>query len=199
MAVLARETSLVVVAGLAAAELWRLLAGGPAGGDVRAVAWLAVPVVVAVGWQLVLGQVWGVLPVRAGGPTNFGGLPVLGVLGSLAADVPGPAVVTVVVTVERVGGARAVRVRGLGAGDPPGPADRRRDGRLGARRRDGAGAVAAGRATCSSSAPRTRGSVCPYSSRCPTGGRSGRWVLLLAAAMTCGVARGVRDPAVTAI
>jgi hypothetical protein len=43
-----------------------------------------------------------VLPVRAGGPTNFGGLPVLGVLGSLAADVPGPAVVTLVVTVERL-------------------------------------------------------------------------------------------------
>jgi hypothetical protein len=66
------------------------------------VAWLAVPVVVAVGWQLALRQVWGVLPVRAGGPTNFGGLPVLGVLGSLAADVPGPAVVRLVVTVERV-------------------------------------------------------------------------------------------------
>ena len=125
VAVLARETSLVVVAGLAVAELWRVLAPpaeragpggpaepapGPAGGalvttrrDVRALAWLAVPVAVAVGWQLVLLQVWGVLPVRSGGPTNFGGVPVLGVLGSLAADVPGPAVVTLVVTLERVG------------------------------------------------------------------------------------------------
>jgi hypothetical protein len=40
--------------------------------------------------------------VRSGGPTNFGGLPVLGVLGTLAADVPGPAVVTLLVTCERV-------------------------------------------------------------------------------------------------
>jgi len=70
--------------------------------DLRPVAWLAVPMVVAVGWQLVLLQVWGVLPVRSGGPTNFGGWPVLGVLGSLAADVPGPAAVTLVVTAERV-------------------------------------------------------------------------------------------------
>ena len=87
---LARETSLVVVAGLAAAELWRLLSGP--GRDRRAVA-----------WQLVLLQVWGVLPVRSGGPTNFGGLPVLGVLDTLAAGVPGPAVLTLVVTAERVG------------------------------------------------------------------------------------------------
>ncbi len=93
VAVLARETSLVVVAGLAAAELWRLLAGGHGPrGDRRAMAWLALPAAVAVAWQLVLLQVWGVLPVRSGGPTNFGGLPVLGVLDTLAAGVPGPAV-----------------------------------------------------------------------------------------------------------
>lgn len=117
VAVLARETSLVVVAGLAVAELWRVLAlpratpaPAPAGGvlvatrrDVRALAWLVLPVAVAVGWQLVLAQVWGVLPVRSGGPTNFGGWPVLGVLGSLAADVPGGAAVTAIVTAERVG------------------------------------------------------------------------------------------------
>jgi hypothetical protein len=102
VAVLARETSLVVVAGLAAAELWRLLSGGGRG-DRRALAWLALPAAVAVAWQLVLLQVWGVLPVRSGGPTNFGGVPVLGVLGTLAAGVPGPAVLTVVVTAERVG------------------------------------------------------------------------------------------------
>ena len=42
------------------------------------------------------------LPVRSGGGTNFGGLPVLGVLGTLAADVPGAAVLTLVVTCERV-------------------------------------------------------------------------------------------------
>jgi hypothetical protein len=102
VAVLARETSLVVLAGLAAVELWRLLSGGPRG-DRRAVAWLALPAAVAVTWQLVLLQVWGVLPVRSGGPTNFGGVPVLGVLDTLAAGVPGPAVLTVVVTAERVG------------------------------------------------------------------------------------------------
>lgn len=115
VAVLARETSLVVVAGLGLAELWRALSsraaaapGGPettltrGRRDLRAPAWLAVPAVVAVGWQLVLLQVWGVLPVRSGGPTNFGGLPVLGVLDTLAADVPGAAVLTLVVTCERV-------------------------------------------------------------------------------------------------
>jgi hypothetical protein len=101
VAVLARETSLVVVAGLTAAELWRLLSGPDR--DRRAVAWLALPAAAAVAWQLVLLQVWGVLPVRSGGPTNFGGLPVLGVLDTLAAGVPGPAVLTLVVTAERVG------------------------------------------------------------------------------------------------
>ncbi len=118
VAVLARETSLVVVAGLGVAALWQVLApprraggaGGSGGGvqvatrrDVRALAWLAVPVAVAVTWQLVLAQVWGVLPVRSGGPTNFGGWPVLGVLGSLADEVPGGTAVTLVVTAERVG------------------------------------------------------------------------------------------------
>jgi hypothetical protein len=102
VAVLARETSLVEDAGLAAAQLWRLLSGDPRR-DRRALAWLAVPAATAVAWQLALLQVWGVLPVRSGGPTNFGGLPVLGVLDTLAAGVPGPGVLTVVVTAERVG------------------------------------------------------------------------------------------------
>jgi len=111
VAVLGRETSLVVVAGLAAGELWRLVSrrrgrvadrwAGPAGSR-WALAWLALPATVAVAWQLVLLEVWGVLPVRSGGP-NFGGWPVLGVFGTLAADVPGPAVLTLVVTAERVG------------------------------------------------------------------------------------------------
>jgi hypothetical protein len=134
VAVLARETSLVVVAGLAAAELGRWVVGrwvagrrrgeagpvradeggpvragdgGPVwadeGGPVRAVAWLAVPVTVAVAWQLVLLRIWGVLPVRSGSSTNFGGRPLLGVLATVADGVPGPAVLTVVVTAERVG------------------------------------------------------------------------------------------------
>ena len=66
-------------------------------------AWLAVPAAAAVAWQLVLLQVWGVLPVRSGGSSSLGGLPVLGVLDTVAAGVPGPAVLTVVVTAERVG------------------------------------------------------------------------------------------------
>ena len=102
VAVLARETSLVVVAGLAAAQLWRLLSGDPRGNR-GALAWLAVPAVTAVAWQLVLLRAWGVLPVRSGGTTSFAGQPVLRVLDTLAAGVPGPPVLTAVVTAERVG------------------------------------------------------------------------------------------------
>ena len=104
VAVLARETSLVVVAGLAPAELWRLLPrGGRPRGDLPALAWLALPAAAAVAWQLVLLQVWGVLPVRSAGPTTLGDRPVLGVLDTVAAGVPGPAALTVVVTAERIG------------------------------------------------------------------------------------------------
>lgn len=102
VAALARETSLVVVAGLVAAQLWRLLSRDPRGNR-RALAWLAVPAVTAVAWQLVLLRAWGVLPVRSGGATSFAGLPVLRVLDTLAAGVPGPPVLTVVVTAERIG------------------------------------------------------------------------------------------------
>jgi hypothetical protein len=102
VAVLARETSLVVVAGLVAAQLWRLLSRDPRGNR-RALAWLAVPAVTAVAWQLVLLRAWGVLPVRSGGATSFAGLPVLRVLYTLAAGVPGPPVLTAVVTAERIG------------------------------------------------------------------------------------------------
>jgi hypothetical protein len=201
VAVLGRETSLVVVAGLAAAELWRLLAprrrSEPAGGvlvatrrDVRAVAWLAVPVVVAVGWQLVLLQVWGVLPVRSGGPTNFGGWPVLGVLGSLAADVPGPAVVTLVVTAERVaalalfgyaGWALATRRARLTGGEAVGWA-------LGV-----AMALALTRWSSDVQFLRAANEALGLSVLVALSDRgsrpsAGRWALLLAAAMTAGVA-----------
>jgi hypothetical protein len=186
LAVLARETSLVVVAGLGAAELGRLLARSGRR-DVRPVAWLAVPVVVAVGWQLVLGQVWGVLPVHAGGPTNFGGRPVLGVLGSLAADVPGPAVVTVVVTVERVA------VLGLFAYAAWALATRRA-------RPTGGETVAWALGVAMALALSGWSSDVQFLRAANEGiglsvlvaladrGRSGRWVLLLAAALTCAVA-----------
>jgi ABC-type multidrug transport system fused ATPase/permease subunit len=138
VAVLARETSLVVVAGLVAAQLWRLLCRDPRGNR-RALAWLAVPAVTAVAWQLVLLRAWGVLPVRSGGATSFAGLPVLRVLDTLAAGVPGPPVLTAVVTAERDRRAGAVRLRGRGPGHPPGQRDRRRGGRLGAVRPAGCG------------------------------------------------------------
>ena len=135
VAVLARETSLVVVAGLAAARA--VAAAVPrrrAGTAARWPGWRCRRPT-AVAWQLVLLQVWGVLPVRSGGPTNFGGLPVLGVLDTLAAGVPGPAVLTVVVTAERVGVLALFGYAALGPGHPPGRGDRRRGGRLGAVRR----------------------------------------------------------------
>jgi hypothetical protein len=103
VAVLARETSLVVVAGLGVAQLWRVLSRGDVRRDGAAVGWLAVPAAAALAWQLVLLQLWGVLPVRSGGSSSLGGAPVLGVLDTVAAGVPGPAVLTVVVTAERVG------------------------------------------------------------------------------------------------
>jgi hypothetical protein len=123
VAVLARETSLVVVAGLVAGEAVRLfqarrtapaLSGtapalsGPAPSGtalpappgaaaagvapvsaVRAGAvGLLLPIAVGVGWQVVLAQIWGSVPLRSGGSGNLNGLPLLGVFGSLFADLP---------------------------------------------------------------------------------------------------------------
>ena len=199
VAVLARETSLVVVAGLGVAELWRLLspraeAAQPGGTvlvttrrDVRAVAWLAVPAAVAVGWQLVLLRVWGVLPVRSGGATNFAGRPVLGVLDTLAAGVPGPPVVTLVVTGERIAvlglfgyaaWALVTRRARLTGGETVAWA-------LGV-------ALALSLTTWSSDVQFLRAAneglglsvLVALSDR----GRAGRWALVLAAAMVCGVA-----------
>ncbi len=110
IAVLARETSLLIVAGLLAGELLAARhararapiavpaprtppddapAADPVGrraarGWWPAAGWLALPLLVAAGWQLWLWHVWGELPVRAGPRNNLGGLPVLGVLDSVA-------------------------------------------------------------------------------------------------------------------
>ena len=116
VAVLGRETALPVVAGLGAAQLcrcWRrgqarqrvALVGQPRAGVSGRVqagpGWLAGPVAVAAGWQVLLWRVWGVLPLRAGGSGNFGGVPALGVAGSVVRGIAEPGGPTWTVTVTR--------------------------------------------------------------------------------------------------
>lgn len=84
-AVLARETSLLVPAGLGIWALVALLRSRFRRGWAT-VGWLLVPLVVEVGWQLHLRRVWGELPVR-GGSDNVGP-PFLGVLRTIV-DVDG--------------------------------------------------------------------------------------------------------------
>jgi hypothetical protein len=118
VAVLSRETSLIVVAGLAvgavvqAARAGARRPGVPAtagvGGRTAAPAgpgpgpwpeptaasgtgsagWLALPIVVGISWQVLLWLVWGTPPLRSGGSGNLADLPLLGVFGSLVADLP---------------------------------------------------------------------------------------------------------------
>ena len=187
VAVLARETSLVVVAGLAAAQLWRLLSGDLRGNR-GALAWLAVPAVTAVAWQLVLLRAWGVLPVRSGGTTSFAGQPVLRVLDTLAAGVPGPPVLTAVVTAERVGvlalfGYAAVALATRRAGTTGGEAVAWALSVL--------MALAVAGWTSDVQFLRAANEAIGLSvlvALADRRSRSGRWALLLAAAMTCGVA-----------
>ena len=187
VAVLARETSLVVVAGLAAAQLWRLLSGDPRGNR-GALAWLAVPAVTAVAWQLVLLRAWGVLPVRSGGTTSFAGQPVLRVLDTLAAGVPGPPVLTAVVTAERVGvlalfGYAAVALATRRAGTTGGEAVAWALSVL--------MALAVAGWTSDVQFLRAANEAIGLSvlvALSDRRSRAGRWALLLAAAMTCGVA-----------
>jgi len=187
VAVLARETSLVVVAGLAAAQLWRLLSGDLRGNR-GALAWLAVPAVTAVAWQLVLLRAWGVLPVRSGGTTSFAGQPVLRVLDTLAAGVPGPPVLTAVVTAERVGvlalfGYAAVALATRRAGATGGAAVAWALSVL--------MALAVAGWTSDVQFLRAANEAIGLSvlvALSDRRSRAGRWALLLAAAMTCGVA-----------
>jgi len=187
VAVLARETSLVVVAGLVAAQLWRLLSRDPRGNR-RALAWLAVPAVTAVAWQLVLLRAWGVLPVRSGGTTSFAGQPVLRVLDTLAAGVPGPPVLTAVVTAERVGvlalfGYAAVALATRRAGATGGEAVAWALSVL--------MALAVAGWTSDVQFLRAANEAIGLSvlvALSDRRSRAGRWALLLAAAMTCGVA-----------
>jgi hypothetical protein len=85
VAVLARETSLLVPAGLGLWGLYGLVRERSLAGW-RWLSWLLVPLVVEVGWQVHLSRVWGELPVRTG-KENVG-TPFLGVLRTLV-DVDG--------------------------------------------------------------------------------------------------------------
>jgi hypothetical protein len=83
VAVLARETALLVPAGLG---FWALVVWLRQRTDLRALTLLLVPLVVEVGWQLHLRSVWGELPVRTG-KENVG-TPLVGVLRTVT-DVDG--------------------------------------------------------------------------------------------------------------
>jgi hypothetical protein len=85
VAVLARETSLLVPAGLG---LWAAVASlrGRQRKALMTAAWLVVPLLVEVAWQLHLRSVWGELPVRTG-KENVG-TPFVGVLRTVT-DVDG--------------------------------------------------------------------------------------------------------------
>jgi hypothetical protein len=79
-----------------------------------------VPLLVGLGWQATLWQIWGSLPLRSGGAGNLGGLPLLGVFGSVVADLPGftntaisNPLVGVVVFAERVAVLALVAYAGL--------------------------------------------------------------------------------------
>lgn len=87
VAVLARETTLVIVLGLALGEAWALARRRPSA-TWRA-GWLLLPVVVAAGWQLWLWHVWGNLPVRTGQGENASSYPGVGVVESLFWGVAG--------------------------------------------------------------------------------------------------------------
>ena len=140
------------------------------------------------GLQLVLLRVWGVLPVRSGGTTSFAGQPVLRVLDTLAAGVPGPTVLTAVVTAERIGvlalfGYAAVALATRRAGTTGGEAVAWALSVL--------MALAVAGWTSDVQFLRAANEAIGLSvlvALADRRSRSGRWALLLAAAMTCGVA-----------
>ena len=80
VAMLARETSLVLVAGLGVGAIWDAVRGRRCEWSP---AWLLIPVAVEAAWQGWLHSVWGVLPARTGQSNNASGVPVVGVLRSV--------------------------------------------------------------------------------------------------------------------
>lgn len=85
--VLARETTMVIIAGLLLGEAWNLARRRSAA--TWQASWLLVPAVVESGWQLWLWHVWGSLPIRAGPDANAASFPVIGVIDSLLSGVIG--------------------------------------------------------------------------------------------------------------
>jgi hypothetical protein len=80
VAALARETSLVVVGGLALESLWLVVRRRPVRPIQWGRAWLALPIVVELSWQLWVAHVWhSKLPILLG-PSNNSGTPVLGII-----------------------------------------------------------------------------------------------------------------------
>lgn len=80
VAVLARDTSLVVVAGLGVGAVWDAVRGRR---REWSAAWLLIPVAVEAAWQGWLYSVWGALPLRTGQSNNASSSPVVGVLRSI--------------------------------------------------------------------------------------------------------------------
>jgi hypothetical protein len=90
VAVLARETSLLVVAGLGAGAVWDAARAVRRRRPVPWHAlWLLVPVAVEAAWQGWLAHVWGSLPIRTGQSTTATATPLVGVLRSMFYVTPG--------------------------------------------------------------------------------------------------------------
>jgi hypothetical protein len=101
VAVLARETSLLVVAGLGIGAGWHAVRTHR---REWSAAWLLVPVAIEAAWQGWLRHVWGGFPIRTGQSHNTSTLPVLGVLRSVVSPGGGSArpALEVVYTLERL-------------------------------------------------------------------------------------------------
>jgi len=90
VAVLARETSLLIVAGLGAGAAWDAWRARQEHRPMPWPAlWLLVPIAVEAAWQGWLAHIWGVLPIRTGPSNTTASAPLLGVLRSMFYVTPG--------------------------------------------------------------------------------------------------------------
>ena len=100
VAVLARETSLLIVAGLGAGAVWDMWRARRQRRPVPWYGlWLLVPIAVEAAWQGWLGHVWGSLPIRTGPSNTAASAPMVGVLRSMFYVTPGGGDVRAVVFV----------------------------------------------------------------------------------------------------